>query len=216
MGDDPGADLLAAAEATLPPESMALLRALHEFARARLAGVRLRQRTVGPLLDAGARAEAESDLHALLRECWEVLDGLAREVKLCMAHLFPDAGLYAPAMMTRQCTFYVVRKKLHEGTETANHPVTRLLYDSTRAAATKEYERLSFLYNVSLFLPLALTEDGALPGSADLTDTARAVVKPAQIDRCGAKEGLEEITNWLESLVGECYQRLAAGLAATR
>ncbi len=216
MADDPGADLLAAAEANLPPESTALLRALHEFTRARLAGARLDQRAFASLVAAGARSEAEHELHAFLRECWEVLDGLAREVNLCMAHLFPDAGLHAPDTMTRQRTFYFVRKNLHENAATTDHPVTRLLHDSTRAPAAKEYERLSFLYNVSLFLPLGLTEDGALPGSEDLPDAARSLVKPAHVERRDAEEGTADIVNWLDSLVAECYRRLTAALFVIR
>jgi hypothetical protein len=156
-----------------------------------------------------------AELHSFLRDCWEVLDGLGREVNVCMYHLFPDAPLYPPGAVTRQCTFYMVRKKLHDHPKTAGHPVTRLLCDSTQAGPSKEYARLSFLYNISLFLPLMLAGAGELPGMADLPEAARPVIRPAQVERCSAEEGVKGIVKWLESLLAECYDRLTDALAGT-
>ena len=130
--------------------------------------------------DLSRRPEAAT-LHAFLRECWEALDGLAREVNLVMHALFPAAGLYAPFEMTRQCTFYVVRKLLHDWPRTAAHPVSDLLWSETREDASAAYRRLSYLYNVSLFLPLAPV-NGRLPGAEDFPSLRAPWQAPASRD----------------------------------
>jgi hypothetical protein len=215
MANEDATDLLTAAEAALPAASAALLRPLHEFTQARLEAARRRRQVLLTLLRDGAGEDVEQELHSLLRECWEALDGLAREVNVCMQHLFPAARLYPPETMTRQCTFYVIRKKLHEHSETAGHPVSRLLWDSTRATPAAEYERLRFLYNLSLFIPLRLVGDGELPGVSDVPPAARLMIKPVEVTRCGAEEGLSAIVEWLDSLLSECYRRLSAALTGT-
>ncbi|MCK4375226.1 MAG: hypothetical protein KAX19_07855 [Candidatus Brocadiae bacterium] len=200
-------DLMAAAG--LPAEKAELLRHLHRFTGERLEGAQAcRDRAVAALEET---RDARADLHAFLRECWEALDGLAREVNACMEHLFPHAGLYPPMEMTRQCTFYVLRMKLHERPETAGHPVSQLLWQQTRDSPAEAYQRLSFLYNLSLFFPLSLVE-GRLPGSADLPPTVRGVLKTADVAGCEAAEGMDAILRWLNGFVQECYRRLARAI----
>jgi len=150
---DSGADLLAGAARALPGPHCALLARLHAFTAERMAAARTcRDR----LVKAAARCGCGGpELHAFAREAWEALDGLAREVNVCMHHLFPDLGLYPPTQMTRQCTFYVVRKILHDSPATTHHPVTELLWHESRQGGQPAYERLSFLHNLSLFLPIA-------------------------------------------------------------
>ncbi len=194
----------------LPQGEATLLAALHQFTAERMqAAERCRERAVQALQ---AAAAAEPDLHAFLRECWEALDGLAREVNVCMYHAFPGAGLFPPTEMTRQCTFYMVRKKLHESPQTSEHPVSRLLWERTREAPDEAYERLSFLYNLSLFFPLPIPDGKGLPGTCDLPESVRGIVKGARIERCDLPEGTQAIVDWLTDFADESYRRLAGTL----
>lgn len=197
MGGSAEDGFLEAAQAVLPEDEAALAGLLHEFTAARLAGA--------------AEARERGNLHGFLRECWEVLDGLAREVNLAMHRLFPDARLYPPLEMTRQCTFYVVRKNLAEHPDTADHPVSRLLWDETRDDAAPAYERLSFLYNLSLFAPLPLP-DGQLSGSADVPEAIRPLIKPSSVPRASFGDGTADILTWLRSFTRRCYAALSRAL----
>jgi hypothetical protein len=189
----------------LPADDAELLRLLRAFTEERLTAAQAcRER----LLEA---PEDGAALHAFLREAWETLDGLAREVNALMHALFPDAGLYPPDRMTRQCTFYVVRKLLHECPATAAHPVSELLWRETRGAAAPAYRRLSLLYNLSLFVPLAVV-DGRLPSAADVPPAVRPLVRPQAVEGVKLSEGLEEILGWEEGLVAECRALLALAL----
>jgi len=211
--DARGRELMAAAGAALEPEEAGLLKLLHRFTRERLGAAEQDRRRIAELLGGGAAAERiGSELHGFLREAWEALDGLGREVNLCMHALFPEAGLYPPTEMTRQCTFYVVRKKLRAHGVTAEHPVTRLLWGETRAEPAEGYQRLSFLYNLSLFLPLELAEGGRLPGDNDVPDAARGSVKARGVPSCPAGEGLAGIIEWLRGFAADCYGRLSSTL----
>lgn len=189
----------------LPAEEADLLGRLHQFTAARLAQARRLQ------ADMEAHADAP-EVHAFLRECWEALDGLAREVNLCMHHLFPGARLYPPLEMTRQCTFYMVRKLLREAPATADHPVAQLLWEETRGVRGGPYGRLSFLYNVSLFLPMPLP-GGRLPGHEDLPEAALRLVRPQPQEGAPVAEGTSGIRDWLEGFAGECYAMLGEALA---
>lgn len=211
-------EFLTAASAALSGEEAELLWLLHRFTRERLeAVVRTRRRFLGRLRENSEEGLAVAELHSLVRECWAVLDGLAREVNLCMQHLFPEAGLFPPMEMSRQCTFYVVRKMLHENPTTADHPVSKSLWEPTRGAPAEPYERLSFLYNLSLFLPVRVVENSKLPGSDDVPSVAQGIVKGAAVKRCEAVEGTEETLRWLHEFVVGCYDRLAQALKnATR
>jgi len=203
---DSGADLLAGAARALPGPHCALLARLHAFTAERMAAARTcRDR----LVKAAARCGCGGpELHAFAREAWEALDGLAREVNVCMHHLFPDLGLYPPTQMTRQCTFYVVRKILHDSPATTHHPVTELLWHETREGGHPAYERLSFLHNLSLFLPIAPV-DGRLPGMGDVPPEARSLVRPQPVEAYRLEEGTQAILEWLDGLVQQCYALLA-------
>jgi len=203
-------DFIRAATDALPSDEAELLEALHAFTSERLTAARAcRQRFL-------ASPDDPAELHAFLRECWETIDGLAREVNLCMHHVFPDAGLYPPFEMSRQCTFYVLRQKLHACEQTAGHPVAELLWQQTREAPAREYARLSFLYNLSLFFPLPIPARGKLPGTQDVPDCALRIIRHQQIERCDADSGLNAILRWLKGLLAECYTRLAETVRATR
>ena len=217
MADAEHDEFLMAVAGRLPPERAELCRLLHRFTQERLEAARLRREGLLTALSAGESQAAAIELHEFLRECWEALDGLAREVNVCMHEIFPNTGLYPPGQMTRQCTFYVVRKTLREHPVTAGHPLSRLLWDATRGRPAGEYDKLSFLYNLSLFMPVDLVGEGELPAAADLTDAARRVVKPSAVARDPAPEGTAAMLEWVEGLVKECYAHLRQALGgATR
>ena len=210
--------LLRAGEGALATEEQDLLRLLCAFTEERLRAAARARQGLRERLAAGDAEAASAELHAFLRECWEALDGLAREANLCMHHLFSSAGLHAPMAMTRQCTLYVVRKKLHDAPATRDHPVSRLLWDRTREAPSEPYERLSFLHNLGLFLPLApLAQGSRLPGGADVPPVARGVVQRADVPPTDAAEGTEGMLRWVSEFVRECRGELTEALRdATR
>jgi len=208
-----GEQLLAHAGGALGSAERALLAELHGFTAERMAAAAATRERLLQGLSEGGRPTASAGLHAFLRECWEALDGLAREVNVCMYDLFPQAGLYPPLEMTRQCTFYVVRKKLHEHPAVARHAVARLLWERTRERPDPPYVRLSFLYNLSLFLCLPLP-GGLLPGSQDIPPHATQLVRPAHVDRCPVGQGTCEMLDWLKGFAGECYAALSRALGA--
>jgi len=212
MSAEPDTGLLDTAAGVLSAQEVELLAALHRFTEERLASAERCREAMLKRIREGDRPEPE--LHGFLRECWEALDGLAREVNVCMHHLLPEAGLHPPMEMTRQCTFYVVRKALHGYPRAAAHPVSRLLWERTREATGEPYERLSFLYNLSLFLPLWLPE-GQLPGTADVPEFAHSLLKPAAVERCDAEEGTREMLRWLRGFTVEAYSLLTAALDAS-
>jgi len=195
----------------LSRETSELLEGLRRFTDERIEAAGLCRESMLAALSAGGAVSI--GLHAFLRECWAALDGVAREVNASMYQLFPDAGLYAPMRMTRQSTLYMVRKKLREGRHTAQHPVSRFLYEQTRQAPAEAYERLSFLRNLSLFLPLALLpQTSRLPGSGDVSRSARQIVKGANVAPADVGEGTEQILEWVKGFVAECRRRLAEAL----
>ncbi|MFW6188808.1 MAG: hypothetical protein ACOC7T_00105 [Planctomycetota bacterium] len=202
-----GHQLPAVGREALSTERADLLEMLHRFTAERTAAA---ERGRAAVLRDGP--EASACLHAFLRECWEALDGLGREVNLCMHSVFPGAGLYEPLEMTRQCTFYMVRKILRENPRTRDHPVARLLWYRTRKRPGAPYRRLSFLYNLSLFFPVSPVDEKTLPGTAEIHATARRIVKPQSVEACDLDEGLAQIHRWLAEFLEECYGRLADAL----
>ena len=214
MAEYPEDQFLRAAALALPADEAELLDAPHRFTQERLASARLCRERLP------ASGEAHAELHAFLRECWEALDGLAREANVCMHRLSPDAGLHPPLEMSRQCSLYVLRQKLHESPQTAAHPMSELLWRETREAPAPECARLSFLYNLSLFMPLPIPAEGTLPGTGDVPACALRIVKHQAVERCDMAYGLDAILHWLESLMAECYRLLAeamgGGARATR
>jgi hypothetical protein len=204
---------VSAARRVLTPDETALFLLLRRFTNERLAAAG----TLAERLQASPGSTAGAELHAFLRECWEALDGLAREVNLVMHRLFPAARLFPPLEMTRQCTFYTVRKVLHEHPHTSEHPVSCLLWQRTRSSPDETYCRLSFLYNLSLFLPVPVLEGHVLPGTGDVPAAARGIIRqpPAgDVARCGLSRGVEGILQWLTALVVECRRLLEEALAA--
>jgi hypothetical protein len=203
MGESIGDELLHAALAVLPSDLAGLFGVLHRFTVARRAAARR----------LAERLAAEADpatLHAWLRECWDVLDGLAREANAVMHQTRPGAPLFPPGEGIRQCTLYMVRKKLHEHPPTAHHPVTQRLWERTKDGSA-EYERLSFLYNLSLFACIPLAQ-GRLPGTAQLGHVLGAMVKPQPVPPCEVARGVEAIEAWLDELLRETYEALAQEL----
>jgi len=202
--------LLAAAESARSGAELDLLRDLVAFVGRRIESAR----------DAQARAATTADLprelHAFLREAWDALDGLGRLVNLCLYDVFPDAGLPAPDGMTRQCTFYTVRRALHAHPVAAEHPLSALLWRETREAPGEAYQRLSFLYNLSLFVPLPLGQGGALPGSAGVPEHVRALVRPSKVASCAPAEGTAQMLEWLRGFTAECFVLMQAALAEGR
>ena len=214
MDTDAEQQLLAAADGALGPAECALLGDLAAFVAHRLDAAAEVRVQVGALLGSGATVQAlQLQLHTFLRECWDALDGLGRQMNLCLWDTFPDAGLEAPQRMTRQCTFYTVRRVLHADPTAAAHPLSELLWSETKANPHPAYGRLSFLYNLGLFVPVPLPEGDCLPGSADVPERLRGLIRPADEQRCGIEEGLDEILEWLRDFVGRCYGQMASALA---
>jgi hypothetical protein len=206
-------ELFAAADAALPLGERALLGELVVFVAHRLQTATHVRERVGLLLSASAEAERlQMEVHTFLRECWDVLDGLGRQVNVCLYGLFPDAGLDPPERMTRQCTFYTVRRALHRAPSAATHPVSELLWEHTRVEPDPAYTRLSFLYNLSLFVPVPLPGGDSLPGTGDLPAHVQGVIRAAQAEGCGIEEGLDEILDWLRDFVAQCYSLMAYAL----
>ncbi len=196
--------LTEAAAAVLRDDEMALLRLLTEFTDERLATAEEGVRTAGS-------DSTDRHLHACLRECWDALDGLGREANLIMGCLFPEAGLYPPFEMSRQCTFYMVRKLLRECDTTRERPLARLLWDETRDEPASAYRLLSFLRNLSLFVPIR-AEGGLLPGADTVPEPIRPAVKPQEVAACPVDEGLSQIAGWLAKLVAQSRRLMAAAL----
>lgn len=201
------------AEEGLSLKDRQLLQVLNAFTTARLRAAceeadAIRQRADSP----GSLPAVQAKLHAFLRESWEALDGVAREINLCMYSFYPDAGLYPPHRMTRQCGVYMVRKILRESPLTRQHPLSRLLWESTRTRPDTAYRRLSLLYNVSLFAPLPLPGADRLPGTADVPEVFRPLIKDEPVEGCPLRGGLDEMERWVAELVNCCYRLLAEEL----
>ena len=202
---------LEVARGALETAELQLLEELHRFTRARLrAGAACIDR-VSQALESTAPADVlEANIHAFLRETREALDGLAREINLCMRRAFPKAALYDPQAMTRQCGFYVVRKALHEDHDAAGHPLSRLLWDRTRARPDEAYRRFSFLCNLSVFATIPLIgHSRQLPGSEGVPDWLRRLTRDEHVAGCPLADGLQGIHSWAKALIGECYGLLA-------
>ncbi|MEF8787920.1 MAG: hypothetical protein V5A84_02510 [Planctomycetota bacterium] len=198
------------AEARLSRDDAALLRRLHRFTGQRLASAR----SAASGLEAPDSIKGSQRLlHRFLRDCYDVLNGCAREVNLCMHHSFPDAGLYPPHRMTRQCGLYTVRKILRESPETSSHPVSLHLWNRTRDPGDDTYRQLSFLYNLATFVPVPLLDEGTtLPGDADLPDELQPFSRDREIDACRVGDGTAEMLEWTEDFVGKTYELLAGAL----
>jgi hypothetical protein len=207
-------ELLAAAENARSGAELDLLRDLVAFVGRRIESAQeARARIAAEPLPA---TDLARELHGFLREAWDALDGLGRLVNLCLYDVFPDAGLAAPDRMTRQCTFYTVRRALHAHPGAAQHPLSALLWRETREAPGEAYGRLSFLHNLSLFVPLPLGEGGTLPGSADVPAHVRPLVRASEVGPCGPAEGTAEMLEWLRGFAAECFALMRATLAEAR
>ena len=88
-----------------------------------------------------------------------------------------------------------------------------MLWDETRLNPRPAYTRLSFLYNLSLFVPVPLPGGDVLPGSADVPGHFQGIIRPAQVQSCGIGEGLDEILAWLRDFAGRCCSLMARALA---
>ena len=206
-------DFLRAASAGLPPAEQALAGELTRFVDLRLEAAREAQSRLREQRAAGASQTAiQKELHIFLRECWDALDGLGRLVNLGLYKSFPDAKLPGPRM-SRQCTFYTVRRSLHSDPKAAEHPLSRLLWNETRGSPAPAYQQLSFLYNVAVFVPVPLPEGRLLPEIADLPDELRALIKVEGAEPCDIEQGLEEILWWLGDFADRCYTELSRTLA---
>jgi hypothetical protein len=185
------------------PQHDALLADLRAFTDARLE--RAGQLAAAPALWSSAR------LHAYLREAWEALDGLAREANARLQPRRPDVPLYPPDAMTRQCTFYMVRKILHE--HARDHPLARHFWSHTREEADAPYRALSFYYNLSLFLPVPLHGD-RLPAPDELPAHAHPLLKAQPVDGGPVHEKVRQVHEWLSDFVSVGRRLLERG--ATR
>lgn len=150
----------------------------------------------------------ERELHIYLRECWDGLDGVGRLINTCLYPRFPESGLLPPEEMTRQCTFYTVRRDLHNNQKTCEHPLSNLIWTETSRTAASGYKRLSYLYNISLFFPLPVERSGLLAGVADLPAHYRSLIRQQNLEECTVKEAVNEIGGWLKGFIAECYAEI--------
>ena len=195
--------LLAASDTAFSDREREIFRQLVRFVNERLEAARELQHLIAAMpSDAGSGLDRR--LHAFLRECWDALDGLGRLVNVCLHEQFPDAGLYPPDRMTRQCTFYTVRRALCSHPDTAPHPLAEYLSVQTRLRPNPAYERLSFLYNLSIFVPLPLTPDGSLPGWDDVPAQVRPLARSCGVKGCSVAEGTADILGWLNEFAEGC------------
>jgi hypothetical protein len=201
-------ELRRSAQRVLPCAESALFSDLMAFVRHRLEAAELAGCRLGETRE---QATQQRDLHAFLRECWEVLDGLGRLINLCAYPLFPDSGLEPPERMTRQCTLYTVRRDLHRHPEGAQHPLGVLLWEETRRGPHPAYSRLSFLYNLALFVPVPLPE-GRLPGNAELPPHLRGLVRRQEVEGTSIELGRDEIVGWLRGFAARCSAEMARTL----
>jgi len=198
------------AEVCFSRPDLALFRRLHRFTRQRLHSARSAAEN---LCAAESLRNKQNFLHRFIRDCYDGLNGCAREVNLCMHHLFPGVDLYPPRHMSRQCGLYTVRKILRESQQTSSHPVSVHLWNRTREPGDEAYRRLSFLYNISTFAPLPLARDAThLPGDAELPDELQPFTREEGIESCEASEGAHQILKWTKEYIGHTYSLLKDAL----
>jgi len=216
MGLPGEAELLRTAGRVLTGPERELFEALHQFAAQRFEAADAAAARIQRLLGEGAQAaELQREVHAFLRECWDTLDAIGRQVNICAWRLFPDAGFYPPGRMTRQCTFYTVRRALHASGVASPHPLAALLWEETRSRAHPAYVRLSFLYNVALFAPVPLPHATRFPGTADLPGWLRGLVKVQDVAGVLLTAGTVEVLEWLRDFAGRCYRLMERTLGET-
>lgn len=215
MDPDREKAILQEAGALYSREALLLFRDLLTF-------VGQRFRAAGEAADRVADAPAERDegaavrleLHTMLSECWEALDGVGRLVNVCLHPRFPGSGLFPPDEITRQCTFYTVRRDLHRHPKASRHPLAELMWEQTRHSPHPAYERLSFLYNISRFLPVPLVGERELPGWEDLPERVRSLLRPQEVERRPLPAALEEIMRWEEAFLEACCDGITTEMQA--
>jgi hypothetical protein len=193
------------AESVLSSAQFALLREMRRFTAARLesAGAALQH------VREASREALPRAVHWFLRECWDTLDGLGRQVALCTRQVIPELKPLDPAEMRSQLTLYTVRRDLHREPASADHPLTLLLWHRTRDPSSEPYDRLSFLYNLSLFFEIPLSDGRWLPGHDDLPETVQELVRSQDIEAVRVVSGLEQIMDWLRRFVDRCEDQMA-------
>ncbi|MDP6439353.1 MAG: hypothetical protein QGH74_06945 [Candidatus Brocadiia bacterium] len=214
MANVAGEDLRAAGQKALAEPEQQLLGELLAFIAQRLSGAERARESLRDLVRAGAPVErVQAELHGFVRDCWDALDGLGRVVNVCLYGRLPGVDLWEPGAMTRQCTFYTVRRVLRGGPSGGEHPVGRLLWNETRVDVHPAYARLSFVRNLALFAPIPLPEPGVLPGWDDLAPHLASLLKAQGIGRCAVSEGAGEMLAWLRGFIERCCAELAQTLA---
>ena len=203
-------ELLAASAAVPGQPDQELLRDLLTFIDQRLSRAR---QCIEALAGAVGIEAQQAELHALVRECWDALDGVGRVVNACLYPIFPDVGLYPVGQQMRQCTFYTVRRALHSHPLSAQHAVSRLLWDETCETIHPAYARLSLLRHLAAFVPIPLSHGKILPGWDDLPQHLAGAVRAQPLCRCELVEGCEEIAVWTAGLVQRCSEELIRSLA---
>jgi hypothetical protein len=199
-----------AAEKALSGPAVPLFRDQMQSVSERLAGAEAaRSRLLLVQSMSGDPAAVQRELHVFLRECWDAMDGLGRQINLCLQPVFPDSGLLPAAEVTRQCTFYTVRRALRAHEDAAAHPLSRLIWASTREPSTVPCERLSFLCNIAFFVPLPILEGGKFPGQADLPEYLGNVIRPQDVAAIEIMQGMDEMLIWVQQFVGQCYMAMA-------
>jgi hypothetical protein len=204
------ASVLVPAQKTLSGRHYKLLEELADFVVLKLRGTEYAHNGLIDGWKGFSEAQLQWRLSNFLRGGWDVLDGVARVVNCILYVDFPDSGLQDPEVMTRQCGLYTVREALHRHPETAGGRLDYFIWSATRAAPAMGYRRLSFLYNLSIFVNIPLVCDGkALPGFHDVPECLQGLVKQQDVSSVPVADGLDEMWEWLIDFAGECWALIA-------
>lgn len=209
-GDIEKAGVLVPARKTLSERHYEVLEELTDFVVLRLSGTEYAHNGLITGWKRCSEVQLQWRLSSFLRGGWDLLDGVGRMVNCILYADFPDSGFQDPEVMTRQCTLYTVREALHRHPETAGGRLDYFIWSATRAAPARGYRRLSFLYNLCLFVNIPLVCDGeALPGFQDVPECLRGLVRQQAVSSAPIADGVDEMWEWLVDFVGECWVLMA-------
>jgi hypothetical protein len=144
-------------------------------------------------------------LDYLVNAGWKALDGTGRLINCAFFPEYPESNLVPPTEISSQCTFYTVRRDLHQHPDAEDGAMVRLMWGETRDPGTPWYERLSLYYHISRFMPLKLRPDGQLPGWQDIPRHVQILIEPQSASAMDRQEGTERMLNWEKRFIEECF-----------
>ncbi len=151
-----------------------------------------------------AENAAADHLGYLVSAAWKALDGTGRLINCAFFPEYPESNLVAPTEISSQCTFYTVRRELHQHPDAGNGAMVRFIWGETRDPGNSSYERLSLYYHISQFMPLELTPDGQLPGWKDIPRHVQILIEPQSVPAIERQKGVEEMLKWEKRFIEHC------------